>query len=89
MCGGMVPCLSSSDAHVDFKMIDGTLNNRSYFISAVPFIGIMLDTGEYTYIHVFISISCSSTFGGTAGIFTITDPAFIVSHFRTDSFDTA
>ena len=48
LCGGMVPCLSSSDAHVDFKMIDGTLNNRSYFISAVPFIGIMLDTGEYT-----------------------------------------
>lgn len=46
-CGGMVSGLSTSDTHIGFEVLDGTFYNSSYFIDAIPFIRITLDTRKH------------------------------------------
>lgn len=45
--GGVIWSFSSSDAHIDFEMIDGTFYDSSYFISVMPFFRIALNTREH------------------------------------------
>jgi len=69
----MVPGFSSGNAHVDFKVVDGSLYNGSDFVKEYPFFRVPLDAGEYTEIHVFISINSAPFFGSATGVFTVTD----------------
>ena len=84
----MVSGLSTSDTHIGFEVIDGTFYNSSYFIDAIPFIRITLDTRKHAQIHVFIGISCPVSFGRAARVIAITNPAFMIVYFGADSFDT-
>ena len=43
----MVSGLSTSDTHIGFEVLDGTFYNSSYFIDAIPFIRITLDTRKH------------------------------------------
>ena len=43
----VVSGLSTSDTHIGFEVLDGTFYNSSYFIDAIPFIRITLDTRKH------------------------------------------
>lgn len=74
LCGQMVSCMPPGNAHVDFKVVNGSFDSRAYFIEAVPFFRIPLDTGKHPQLHVFIGIGCPAFFGSGAGVFTVTYP---------------
>lgn len=84
-CSDMVTDFSPGDAHVGFEMVNGPVHNSPYFIEGTPFIGIPLDAGEHAEVHVFVSVSGTSSFRRTAGLLTITDLLpFYHMNFRTD-----
>ena len=70
LCGGMVPGFSSGNAHVGFKMIDGSFDNGPDLVKSNPFLRVSLNTGKHTEIHIFIGISGATFFSSTAGFFT-------------------
>ncbi len=72
--GGVAAGLSSGNAHVRFEMVDGTLHNCPYFVEGIPFIGIPLDAGEHSEVHVVVSISGASLFCGAAWFRAVTYP---------------
>lgn len=75
------------NTHVGFEMVNGPFHNSPDLIEGTPFSGIPLDTEEHTEVHVFVSISGTSFFGGGAGFGAVTDPLTINHvHFRADPF---
>ena len=70
----MVPGFSPSSTHIDFEMVDGAFHNGSYFIEGSPFVRIPLDAWEHAEVHVFVSVSGTSSFGRVARVHTIADP---------------
>ena len=70
-------------------MADGTFHYGSDFIGGDPFTRVTLDAGKHTEVHVVVSISGPSFFGGAAGLLTVADPLpFYHVDFRTDPFVT-
>ena len=65
-CGWVVARFSSGDAHIDFEMVDGAFNGGSDFVKRGPILGIPLNTGKHTEVHVVVCVGCPSEFGGTA-----------------------
>ena len=57
LCGDMVPGFSPGNAHVGFKMIDGSFDNGPDLVKSNPFLRVSLNTGKHTEIHIFIGIS--------------------------------
>lgn len=89
LCGGMVPGFSSGNAHVGFKMIDGSFDNGPDLVKSNPFLRVSLNTGKHTEIHIFIGISGATFFSSTAGFFTVADPCpLLIAHFGAAPFDT-
>lgn len=88
LCGQMVSCMPSGNAHVDFKVVNGSFDNGGYFIEAVPFFRISLDIRKHPQFHVFIGIGCTAFFGSGAGIFAVINPLpFYHMNFWTAPFD--
>ena len=54
------------NAHIDFKVVDGTFCNRLGFAEGLPFVRITLDTAEHAEVHIVVSISGASLFGSAA-----------------------
>lgn len=69
----MVSCLSSSDAHIDLKVIDCTFYDGPDLIKSDPIIGIPLDSGKFAEVHVFIGISGTPLFRSAAWIWAVID----------------
>lgn len=87
--GQMVSCMPSGNAHVDLKVVNGSFDDRAYFIEAVPFLCIPLDTRKHPQFHVFVSIRCPAFFCGGTGVFTVTYPlAFYHMNLWIAPFDT-
>ena len=63
----MVPGFSFGNAHVGFKVVDGSLYNGPDLVKGYPFFAIPLDTGKNMEIHVFISISGAPFFAVLQG----------------------
>ncbi len=83
----MVTGFSPGNAHVGFEVVDGTFHNGPDFIGGNPFLGVALDTGEHTEIHVVVSVSGPPLLGGAAGFLTVTDPLpFYHMDFWADPF---
>ena len=47
LCGDMVPGFSPGNAHVGFKMIDGSFDNGSDLVKGGPFLRVSLNTGKF------------------------------------------
>lgn len=83
----MIACLSSTDIHIDLKVVDGTFHNGSDLVEKIPFFGIPLETGKHAEIHDCVCISDPPFLGGAAGLFTVTDPfSFYFMDFWTAPF---
>ena len=86
-CGSMVARLPSGDTHIDLKVVDRTLYDRTDLIKGDPFLRVPLDSGEFAEVHVFISISGTPLFCGAASFFAIADIlAFHHMNFGTSPF---
>lgn len=83
----MISGFSSDHAHIDFELIDSTLNNGADFVSAIPFFGITLNAREHKHIHVFISACSPAMNSRTVGHSAATDPAVVIMHFRPSPFN--
>ena len=88
LCGGMVPGFSSGNAHVGFKMIDGSFDNGPDLVKSNPFLRVLLNTGKHTEIFIFTSISGANFFISTAVFLQSQINAPSHSVFGATSFDT-
>ncbi len=73
-CSCVVTGYAPSNVHIDFEVADGTFCNRFDFVEGFPFVITMLDTGEYTEVHVVVSISGISFFCSAAWFLTVKYP---------------
>ena len=73
--GFVIARLASGGTHVCFEMADGAFDGSSDFIKGIPFVRVALHAWEHPEIHVVVSISGTSPFGGAARIFTVTEPS--------------
>ncbi len=61
-CSCVIICLSSGDTHVSFEMVNDPRHDCPYLVERIPFIRILLDTGEHAGIYVVVSISGTPLF---------------------------
>ena len=87
-CSRVISGFSSSNAHIDFEMIDRAFYNRSDSVGSVPLFGITLDTGKHAKFHVLISVCGSAFFGCAAGTIALAVPLpFPATHLGASPFD--
>lgn len=83
----MIPGFPSGNTHISFQMVDSPFHNASDFVKSNPFIRVPLKSGKHAKIHVLISISGASLFGGAARVFTVAAPLpFYHMDFGADPF---